>query len=70
LIDLYPTAIDKLGPLLLACLESLGLTPRGRATIMGKNLPVSPAAKPKTAVDRIRDEVAERREKHSGNVGS
>jgi hypothetical protein len=35
-IDADPTSLAKLGPPMLAALESLGMTPKGRAALLGK----------------------------------
>ncbi|WP_435070443.1 terminase small subunit [Amycolatopsis thermoflava] len=35
-LDSEPDALVKVGPLLLACLESLGMTAKGRAVVLGK----------------------------------
>jgi len=52
--DRCPTGdLAKLGPQLLAVLESLGMTPRGRAAVLGKGgAPRDPA--PRSALDEAR----------------
>lgn len=55
-IDEDPGSLSKLGPLLLSVLESLGMTPKGRAAVLGKG--GAQDAHPKRAV---LDELRQRR---------
>jgi hypothetical protein len=50
--------LSKFGPLLLAALESLGMTPRGRAAILGKG--GEQRGKPKSTADELRERRAKR----------
>lgn len=60
-IDLLPTEVAKLGPGLLAVLESLGLTPRARAAILGKYRGGGDDAPARTRLDELREQRARAR---------
>lgn len=53
-IDRDPPTLAKLGPLLLAALESLGMTPKGRALVVGKEKP-DDARKRASKLDKLRE---------------
>lgn len=58
-IDADPAQLGKLGPGLLAVLEALCMTPRGRAAVLGKG--VSPRDNvPKSKADELRERRAAR----------
>jgi hypothetical protein len=61
--------IEKLGPKLLAVLESLGLTPKGRSIIAGKGVTPRGNRAP-TKADQLRNEIAERRAKRAAGQHS
>lgn len=52
-IDVDPAQLAKLGPGLLAVLEALGMSPRSRASILGKG--VAGSAPPRSRLDELRE---------------
>lgn len=43
-VDLDPLCLPKIGPALLACLESLGMTPKARKSLLVKEATDAPAS--------------------------
>lgn len=58
-IDADPAQLGKLGPALLAVLESLAMTPKGRAAVLGKGGGGRDHA-PKSKADELRERRAAR----------
>lgn len=58
-VDAAPDELAKVGPLLLAALTSLGMTPAGRASVMGKGGDRNDGAR-KSAADELRERRAAR----------
>jgi hypothetical protein len=58
-IDEDPDLLVKLGPLLLSVLDSLAMTPRGRAAVLGKGGPQGGTAE-KSQLDKLREKRAVR----------
>lgn len=55
-IDDDPTQLGKLGPGLLAVLESLGMSPRSRAAILGKHRGGVKDAPARSRLDELREQ--------------
>ncbi|MET7989847.1 hypothetical protein ABZU76_02950 [Amycolatopsis sp. NPDC005232] len=54
-LDGNPEALAKVGPLLLACLESMGMTAKGRAAVLGKGGDRGEGKQRRSALDELRE---------------